>query len=136
MTFDSKKVLAVVSPGSSSLTMRSKNAIPCRAGDVFKGNGAMQLAVGTTLDTFQAKMEFFDDVGTSLGTFPVSANYSITAALADTTLPNYTAGNARWMSTEAFRAVAPKNAASVKLLIFLSNPNGTVYLSRLRLFRG
>ena len=133
-TFDGKKVLKIVSSGTSNLTLNSKQVVPCRAGDVLLTNCAFQFSAGATVSSLQMLIEFYDYAGVLINTLPSNANYDVAAALADSTLPNFSSGNARWMASEANRAVAPKNTASAKVRAFINNPNGTIYFSRFRLW--
>lgn len=137
-TVSSKKVLRLIGASganTSAYQLRSRQSIPVRAGQVLwtnlclNANGAAG-NVGT-----QAWVQFYDDAGTSLGTLPAFARYVFRDALNDATLPNYAGGNDRWMDTSAFRCVAPKNAASAKMLFAVDSFDGTVYVSRARMWR-
>ena len=138
-TVAGKKVLRLVGTSgtnTSNCTMRSKQKIPARMGDVFFVNGAMYASGATGSVTMQARMEYFDDADVSLGQFPVTANYSFADALADTTLPNYVSGGStRWMDTGAFRSVAPANTAYAKMRFTIISFDGTVYVSRARCWK-
>lgn len=131
---DGKKVLKIVGTSTSSvIVFSSKNSIPCKAGERFACNLALKVvASGTVIAS--AGVEFFDAAGVSLGAFPSYQRYDFSAALADTSLPNYASGSNRWMDTVAFVAVAPKNAVSGKMRFAVENFLGTVNISRARMW--
>lgn len=137
-TVSSKKVLRLIGASgatTSAYQLRSKQAVPCRAGDVFWTNLCLNANLATGNVGTQAWVQFYDDAGTSLGTFPAFARYVFRDALNDATLPNFATGDNRWMDTNAFRRVAPKNAASAKLIFAVDSFDGTVYVSRARMWR-
>lgn len=137
-TISGKKALRVIGSSggnTSNATFRSKEKIPAKAGDVFYVNTCVYANGCTGNITIQAWMEFFDDADTSLGQFPSSANYSFSQALADSTLPNYASAGDRWMDTDGFRAVAPKNTAYGKMRFTVISFDGTLYVSRARAWK-
>jgi len=137
-TTGGKKVLRLVgSTGAdgSAIHFRSKRKITARGGDRFMVNLCANAGAATgAVNTF-AWVEFFDDADVSLGNQPTFSTYSLRTALDDTTVPNYSSGNSRWMDTHAWLAVAPPNAAYGKMRFAIANFDGTAYVSRARMWR-
>lgn len=120
---------------TSAVIVRGKQSVPCRAGDVFWTSLCLNANLATGNVGTQAWVQFYDDADTSLGFLPAFARYLFRDALNDATVPNFAVGNDRWMDTSAFRCVAPKNAASAKMLWAVDTFDGTVYVSRARMWR-
>ena len=137
-TVGAKKVLRLIGTSgstSSTVTLRSHNKIPARAGDVFYTNLCLNGNLATGNIGTQAWIEFFDDADVSLGTFPSYARYMFRDAMNDATVPNYATGGDRWMDTHAWRSVAPKNTAYGKMRWAVDTFDGTLYVSKARMWR-
>ncbi|MNM85768.1 hypothetical protein D3C81_979030 [compost metagenome] len=83
-----------------------------------------------------AQVEYFNDADESLGLFPSFGTYSVRDAINDPLLPNYALGANRWLDTHGYRAVAPLNTAYGKMRFAVATFDGTVYVSRARVWRG
>jgi hypothetical protein len=137
-TVSGKKVLKMVGSSgtnSSNATFRSKRKTDCQAGDVMWANTCIFANGVTGAITVQPRIEFFDAADVSLLIAPSGVNYSFSAALADPTLPNFGSGGNRYMDTEGVRAVAPKNTAYAKMRFTVTSFDGTVLVSRARMWK-
>jgi hypothetical protein len=136
-TVSGKKVLQLVGTDATAaaISFRGKDNMPAKPGDQFLCNACIQANGVTGNINVLMGVEFFDIAGVSLGTSPSFRQYSFKDALADTTVPNFASGGARYMDTTAFKAIAPKNTAYARGRFTMTAFNGTVNVSRARVWR-
>lgn len=138
-TVSGKKVLRVVGTSgstSSQITLRTKAKLEAKPGDVYFSNACLNAGSATGNILVLSRMEFYDGADALLATLPSFADYSFRTALNDTTVPNFSDGNSRWMDTHGYRAIAPKNTAYAKQVLYVGAFDGTLYISRSRVWRG
>ncbi len=133
-----KKVFKVTgtSATTSDIVIAGKNKIPCSHGDRIYCSASVKLGTATGDTITETHIEFFDAVGTSLGRFPAYGIYYLRPAFDDATLPNYSDGGSRYISTHGFLATAPKNAVSCRPRLRIYKFSGDVFISRIKTWMG
>lgn len=133
-----KKVLQIIGTSgsnTSSKAFESKQGIPCSAGDVLGANLSLQAPGATGLITVQAWVAFYDDAGKMIDEGPDGRNYRFSEALADSRVPNFAEGDTRYMATLAYRVSAPAGTCVARLRWAVLSFDGTVNVSRARMFK-
>ncbi|UKL14820.1 hypothetical protein C121_87 [Stenotrophomonas phage C121] len=137
-TVGGKKVLRIIGTSgnnNSQFTIRTKGKIPAEAGDILFSNACINAEGATGTIQVLSRVEFYDANDQLLTTQPAFAEYPFRTALNDSTVPNFSSGNARYMDTQGYRAFAPKNTSYAKHVLFIGAFDGTILISRARVWK-
>lgn len=131
------KMLTLTGANSSSyINLVGSEYISCKAGDAFGVAAALQLQGSTGNNRITPYVWFYNDQKVLLSGGQVSGNNTAMGSVfSDTSLPNYSSGNSRFISSTPVKIRAPVGAAFARVAATFSDITGTVNVSRLSLFR-
>ena len=132
-TVSGKKVLQMTASGSDTTSyfrLTSKDRTPVQPGQYVFVWCSASLSGTTGAVNLQPNVAFYDSLGNQMPIPTLFASYGMRTAFNDTTFPNFSQGDARYMATEPGVYRAPPGAAFVAFRSMFTVFGGVLNISR------